>query len=157
MGGTVVGRELLVVSLGPGRYGLPMECVDQILEYQEPLPPTGAAGGSEGVVDARGHVVPLVRLSHRLGVASCPAAAPAIVVVRLPERRVAVLVDDVHEVILVGFERCERPPPGTDHLDAVVRLDERLLMILDLPALLGIQPARADRAAPAVHADSTGL
>jgi hypothetical protein len=54
-------------------------------------------------------------------------------------------VDDVHEVILVGLDRCERPSRGIGHLEAVVRLDGRLLTILDLPALLGTQPERADR------------
>ncbi len=140
-----MGRELLVVSLGPGRYGVPMECVDQILEYREPLPAAGAHGHAEGVVDGRGDVIALVRLGHRLGVEPCPAVAPAIVVVRLPGGPVALLVDDVHEVIVVGFDRCERPPEGAGPLDAVARIDDRLLMILDLPALLGGQPARAAR------------
>jgi chemotaxis signal transduction protein len=54
-----------------------------------------------------------------------------------------VVVDEVHEVTVVAFERCERPPRGTDHLEAVVRIDGRLLMIIDLPALLGAQPSRA--------------
>jgi chemotaxis signal transduction protein len=141
-----------------------MESVDHILEYREPT--------DETVVDARGQVVALVRLRDRLGVAPCPPAAPAIVVVRLRGRAAALVVDDVHEVILVGFERCGRPPAGAEHLDAVVPLDGRLLMILDLPALLGLQPTRAarqrssararrsaapDAAAPAVHPDCTGL
>jgi chemotaxis signal transduction protein len=137
----VVGRELLVVSLGAGRYGVPMECVDHILDYREPRPSPGATG--ESVVDARGDVVALVRLGDRLGVAPSPPAAPAIVVVRLLGTAAGLVVDDVHEVIMVAFERCERPPAGGEHLDAVVPLDGRLLMILDLPALLGLQPRAA--------------
>jgi chemotaxis signal transduction protein len=139
----VVGRELLVVSLGAGRYGVPMECVDHILEYREPRPLPGARG--ECAVDARGQVVALVRLGDRLGVEPSPPAAPAIVVVRLRGRAAGLVVDEVHEVVLVGFERCERPPAGGEHLDAVVPLDGRLLMILDLPAVLGLQPTRVAR------------
>ena len=139
----MVGRELLVVSLGAGRYGVPMECVDHILEYREPGPHPGATG--ESALDASGQVVALVRLGDRLGVAPSPPAARAIVVVRLRGTVTGLVVDDVHEVVLVAFERCERPPAGGEHLDAVVPLDGRLLMILDLPGLLGLQPERAAR------------
>ena len=65
-----------------------------------------------------------------------------IVVVELGDKVVGFLVDSVSEVLRVPEDLVEPPPPivgGIDreYLDGVVKLEDRLLILLDLKKLLG--------------------
>ena len=68
-------------------------------------------------------------------------------VVELSEKVVGFLVDSVSEVLRVARDLIEPPPPivgsiDSEYIQAVVKLDDRLLILLDLQKLLSGGEAR---------------
>jgi len=133
-------RQLVVFALGGEEYGVPITLVQEIIRYAAPRPIPGSPSHVEGVINLRGRIIPVVDLRSRLGVPGDRPAQAKIVIVEMPEPTVGIVVDEVREVLTVAAGRCEPPPAGTgdvDYLDAVAKLDGRLLVILDMPRLLG--------------------
>jgi purine-binding chemotaxis protein CheW len=62
-----------------------------------------------------------------------------IVIVEMASLVVGVVVDEVREVLTVDAGQCEPAPEGAggDHLQAVAKLEGRLVVLLDMPRLLG--------------------
>jgi len=99
-----------------------------------------------GIVTLRGVIVPIYDLRRRLGLAGAePGTDARIVVVTRGEELAGLVVDAITQVIRVPAERIE-PPPQTigeadaEYLRGVVRLDERLVILLDLARVLEIAP-----------------
>lgn len=60
-------------------------------------------------------------------------------IVELTDATVGVIVDEVKEVLSISAEQTEAPSQGAgdaDYLEAVAKLEGRLLVILDLERLL---------------------
>jgi purine-binding chemotaxis protein CheW len=94
----------------------------------------------EGVINLRGRIIPVIGLAGRLGMSGGERPESAkVVVVELTEHTVGVVVDEVTEVMGVAADALEAPPhtATADYLEAVVRLEGRLLVLLDLPRLFG--------------------
>jgi purine-binding chemotaxis protein CheW len=96
----------------------------------------------EGVINLRGQVIPVVDLRKRFGLGVVEHDKNTrIVVVELGEVVVGFLVDSVSEVLRVVQSAVEPPPPivgGIDreYIEGVVKLDDRLLILLNLHRLL---------------------
>ena len=92
------------------------------------------------MINLRGRIIPIVDLRARFGAYGDRPDDAKIVIVEMPGFTVGVTVDEVREVLTVSSEQCE-PPPDTagdvDYLDAVAKLDGRLLVILDMEQLFG--------------------
>ncbi|MFN8121303.1 MAG: chemotaxis protein CheW [Thermoleophilia bacterium] len=137
---TTDSHQLVVFSLGPEEYGVPITLVQEIIRYTEPRPIPGSPHGVEGVINLRGRIIPVVELRARFASVGERPADSKIVIVELEDRTVGVIVDEVKEVISVAAEQCEAPPEGAgdaDYLDGVAKLDGRLLVILDMAKLFG--------------------
>lgn len=102
----------------------------------------------EGVINLRGQVIPVVDLRKRFGL---PAGErdkhTRIVVVELGAKVVGFLVDSVSEVLRVSTSLVEPPPAlasgiESDYIRGVVKLEDRLLVLLDLHRLLSRGEAR---------------
>ncbi|MCU0308865.1 MAG: chemotaxis protein CheW [Thermoleophilia bacterium] len=133
--------QLVVFALADGEYGLPIEHVQEIIRYAPPRPLPEAPPGIEGVIDLRGRIVPVVDLKARFGLPPDRPETSRIVVVEVADSVIGVVVDEVAEVLTVGLDRTEPPPPvaavNAPYLDAVAKVDERLLVIMDVDRLLG--------------------
>ncbi len=96
----------------------------------------------EGVINLRGQVIPVVDLRKRFGLAPAKRdKSNRIVVVELSDKVVGFLVDSVSEVLRVPNCVVEPSPPivgGLDreYIQGVVKLEDRLLILLDLRKLL---------------------
>jgi len=96
----------------------------------------------EGVVNLRGQVIPVVDLRKRFGLPPAQRDKNTrIVVVELGDKIVGFLVDSVSEVLRVPSSLVEPPPAivgGVDreYIEGVVKLEDRLLILLDLRRLL---------------------
>jgi purine-binding chemotaxis protein CheW len=133
-------RQLVVFRVGQEEYGVDIRRVQEIIRYTAPRPIPGAPPDMEGVINLRGRIIPVIGLAGRLGMfgGERPESAK-IVVVELTEHTVGVVVDEVTEVMGVAADALEAPPhtATADYLEAVVRLEGRLLVLLDLPRLFG--------------------
>lgn len=133
-------RQLVVFTLGAEEYGVPITLVQEIIRYTAPRPIPGSPPHVEGVINLRGRIIPVVDLRSRFGAFGDRPDEAKIVIVELPDATVGVTVDEVKEVLTVGGEQCEAPPEGAgdaEYLDAVAKLEGRLLVILDMPKLFG--------------------
>jgi purine-binding chemotaxis protein CheW len=96
----------------------------------------------EGVVNLRGQVIPVVDLRKRFRLGEVERDKNTrIVVVELGETVVGFLVDSVSEVLRVPMSIVEPPPPivgsiDSEYIEGVVKLEDRLLILLDLRRLL---------------------
>lgn len=96
----------------------------------------------EGVINLRGRIIPVLDLRRRFGLtASMQTLQSRIVVVSVQAKLVGFIVDSVVEVLRVPKSAIEPPPnvgssAGAEFTQGVGRIDDRLLIVLDLTRLL---------------------
>jgi purine-binding chemotaxis protein CheW len=140
------GRRLVVFSLGDEEYGVPITLVQEIIRHTAPRSIPGSSPDVEGVINLRGRIIPVVDLRRRFGVGGERPAEAKIVIVSLDQLTVGVVVDEVREVLTLPSGACEPAPPGTDDsavVEAVGKLDGRLVVVLDMVRLLGAEAVAA--------------
>jgi purine-binding chemotaxis protein CheW len=148
----------ILFELAGATYGIRSGHVQHIdmLEQVTPVPNTIAAVA--GVVFSRGQVVPAVDLRVRFGL---PPAAPTVrtrlVFIRVDDRLVALIVDAAREFRVIPPEAI-RPIEETLHgiegnyVEGVATVGPRLVLLLDLPAVLRLDEIPAPAAEPALPA-----
>lgn len=136
----IVTRQLVVFSLGEEEYALPIADVHEIIRYTEPRSVASSVSWVRGVISLRGKIVPVYDLAARLGCAgSEDAAEQKIVIVEAATQLAGVIVDDVAEVITVDADQLERLPSADEAaIDAIVKLDDRLIVLLSPAGLFGL-------------------
>ena len=76
-------------------------------------------------------------LKQRLGLYEADGAEGKIVIVESSHGTAGLIVDEVDEVLTVSDEQLEEPPAARgEHVRAVAKVDERLLILLDPDELL---------------------
>ena len=135
-------KQLVVFSLGEEEYALPITTVQEIIHYTEPR-----AVASDATVDPRRDLP--ARQDHpglrprRPPRRRCRGrrARGKIVIVETGTVAAGVIVDDVEEVLTVDDEQLEDvPPPSRESIDAIAKIDDRLIVLLDLDGLFGRGP-----------------
>jgi purine-binding chemotaxis protein CheW len=141
-------RQLVVFSLGEEEYALPIGSVQEILFYTPPRPVWSAASWVTGVISLRGKIIAVYDLASRLGVAREHAPDAKIVIVEAGSHRAGVIVDDVAQVLTIDEGDLEELPSAAEDelLEAIAKVDDRLIVLLDLDGL--VAAGRRD-AAPA--------
>ena len=120
-----------------------------ILKVQEiirPVPITRVPNAPpfvEGVINLRGRIVPVIDARKRFGLPPREMDEDCrIVVVELVGKTVGFIMDAVREVIRVERGVIEPPPElalgiDADYLSGVAKLEDRLLILLDVERVLG--------------------
>jgi len=96
----------------------------------------------EGVINLRGRIIPVIDLRMRLGLSHKePDTDTRIIVVELEGNTVGFIVDEVSEVLRIPQSVTEPPPAivngvNADFITAVAKLDNKLLILLDLNNIL---------------------
>lgn len=144
-----VSQQLVVFSLGEEEYALPITQVQEIVRYTEPRAVASDTPWIRGVISLRGKIVPVCDLSLRLGMASALAEQAKIVIVETDAGTAGVIVDEVEEVRTVDGSQLESVPgAGTDFIDAIAKVEDRLIILLNPDALFsGIELASGRAAA----------
>ena len=139
-----MAEQLLTFLIGDDEHGISILRVREIAEYR-PLTPVPMTGPwMRGVMNLRGTVVPVVDLAARLGRGRTTVSRrTCLIIVELDEdaERVvmAVMVDRVSRVVQVDPSEIQEAPPfglGIDFVPGLVRVGDRLIVLLDLPAIL---------------------
>lgn len=137
-------QQLLTFLMGEDEYGISILRVREIAEYRTLTPVPTTPAWMRGVMNLRGTVVPVIDLAARLGMAATAVSRrTCLVIVEMDadgERVVlAVMVDAVSRVVDVAPDDIQEPPPfglGIDCVPGLVRVDQRLIVLLDLTAIL---------------------
>jgi purine-binding chemotaxis protein CheW len=131
-------RQLLVFSLGEEEYALPVTSVQEIIHYTHPRAVASEAHWIQGVISLRGKIIPVADLAARLGLQTESVEGAKIVVVESGSVTAGVVVDDVDEVLTIEEEQLDAvPAAGTEAIDGIVKIDDRLIILLDLDSLFG--------------------
>ena len=138
-------RQLVVFTLGNEEYALPIRQVHEIIRYTEPRSVAAESGWVRGVISLRGKIVPVYDLAARLGLATTEQTdGGKIVIVETATDMAGVVVDDVEEVLTVEEAQLDAvPAAGSPSIEAIAKIDDRLVILLDTEGIF----AGANRAA----------
>ncbi len=138
-----LAQQLVVFSLGDEEYALPITQVQEIVRYTEPRAVASETAWIRGVISLRGKIVPVFDLGARLGLASELASDAEIVIVETEAGIAGVIVDAVEEVRTVEADQLEDAPGGGgDFIDTIAKVEDRLIILLNLESLFsGIELA----------------
>jgi len=133
----------VVFSLANVEYALPVEAVLQMETFSGATHVPGAPAYVAGIVTVRGRVVPVVDLRVRLGLPPADVTLDTRIIVSETEGRVVALrVDSAREVLKLD-PALHQPAPqviserASGFVYAVHTLGQRLLLLVDLPKILG--------------------
>ena len=137
------GDELQFVAfrVGPQEFAVNIFQVERILRYESPASLPGAPDFLEGVVRYAGGVVPVVDLRKRLSVPSEVREEVRMMVLELETQRVAIVVDQVLEVLRVDAAVITAPPPmvrglAAQYISGIIARPDRTIVLLNAARLL---------------------
>ena len=139
----VARAEFLTFQLGQEEYGIDILRVQEIRSYETPTRIAHAPDFIKGVVDLRGVIVPIVDLRLKLACADAEYTSFTVVIVlAVHGRTVGVVVDSVSDVQDLAADTIKAPPglsgdAGDDFITGIANAGERMLMLVDIEALLG--------------------
>lgn len=138
-------HQLVVFELAKEFYGINIAVVESIIKMQSitQLPQTPAY--IKGVTNLRGTVLPVIDLRIRFGLESQPDTRQTrVIIVTMGSIKVGLMVDGVSEVMRVSDESIEPLPPmvnsiNADFLKGIARLEDHLIILLDVERVLDFQ------------------
>ena len=147
-------HQLVVFELANEFYGINIAVVESIIKMQSitQLPQTPAY--IKGVTNLRGTVLPVIDLRIRFGLEARPDTKQTrVIIVTMGNIKVGIMVDGVSEVLRVSDETIEPLPPmvnsvNSDFLKGIVRLEDRLIILLEVERVLDLQEQQSLVAMP---------
>ena len=138
--------QIVTMTLGDQLYGIEILAVQEINRMTDITRVPNAPDFVEGVINLRGHVIPVVDLRRRLRLASRERDEKTrIVVVDLEGQKAGLIVDAVQDVLRIPKSTIDPPPSvatgvGGEYVKGVARLEAgRLLVLLELEKVLSRQ------------------
>jgi purine-binding chemotaxis protein CheW len=145
--GSKADVQLVTFKLDDQEYGLSIENVVEVVRMVAITRIPRAPDVMEGVINLRGRVVPVINLRKRFGAPPKRRDLDTrLLVARMGERVIALIVDTVSEVLKLdgdSLDASDAVATGvTEYLAAIGKLRDRLLLILDLDAILSFDEER---------------
>jgi len=137
--------QLVSFKIGEEEFGVDILKVQEINRMVEVTRVPNAPEYVDGVINLRGKVIPIVDLRRRLGMPRKEHSKDTrIVVVELNGKITGFVVDAVSEVLRIPRSVTEPPPSivagiEAEYITAVGKLEDRLLILLDLERIFSAQ------------------
>lgn len=141
----IKGTQLVVFRIGKEFFGVGVETVREIVRVPEVTEVPDAPGFLEGVINLRGKIVPVIDLRKRLRLdGSEKTRSTRVLITEDSESTVGLIVDSVAEVLKIQDDVIEEPPEmisaiGVEYITGVAKVDDRLIILLNLKKVLSIQ------------------
>ncbi|MBU2701989.1 purine-binding chemotaxis protein CheW [Sporomusaceae bacterium BoRhaA] len=141
--------QLVAFKLGREEYGISILQVQEIKRMTDITRVPYTPDYIRGVMNLRGSVLPVLDLKKRLGLESNEITDDTrIVIVKVDDLSVGLIVDAVSEVMTIAQENIENSQTvvtsvAANYLDGVGKLENRLLILLNLEAIIGINQETA--------------
>lgn len=141
--------ELLAFRLGEQEFCVDIMSVREIRGWTHATPLPFSPGHLKGVINLRGTVLPVIDLAVRLGMP--PVAGDernVIIVVSVNGNTAGLLVDAVSDILSIADGQLQPPPDlasdsESNCISALTLVENRLIRLLDLTAVLPPNPAEA--------------
>jgi purine-binding chemotaxis protein CheW len=137
--------QLACLSIGNTLFAVDIMRIREIFVPQKLSPLPCASNLLDGVINLRGAVIPVMSMRKRFGMpAAEDSVAGKLVIVSLATQLLALVVDDVIEVISVPVSELKPPIQnasgvGMEFLLGVCLYNNTVFMILDVDSLLDVQ------------------
>jgi purine-binding chemotaxis protein CheW len=134
--------SLCTFRLGELQIGIDVMLVQEVIRRQEATRVPLASDVIHGLINLRGEIVTTIDLRRRFGLAPHAAQDETMnVVIRTPDGPVALVVDEIGDVIDADETFFELPPPTLtgahrEFITGVFKLDGTLLLLIDLERVL---------------------
>ena len=148
--------QLVSFKLGKELYGIEITKVREIILIAEITQIPETPHFLKGLINLRSTVIPVIDLRARFGLPEGDLSDESrIMVLQAHGKTVGIMVDAVSEVLRVKHDQISPPPPtvaglGRDYLSGLVKLDNRLLILLDIDKIFGEEDILALKDAAAV-------
>ena len=143
-------RQYVVFRLSIEDFGVEINKVKEIITYRETTQIPGSGEFMEGIINLRGQVIPIFNLRRKFGFPAVQhSRSTRIVVVETYDDTVGMVVDGVSEVLVIPGNAIEEPSSliasgiDSDYLSGVAKLEDKLVMILELDKAINIGVAKA--------------
>jgi len=149
------GEPFVLFELAGTTYGVRSRHVQQMEMVEHITPVPNALPAVEGVVLARGQVIPALNLRVRFGFEKSPYdLRTRLMVVSSRGRTLGLIVDTAREFLRIPHGAIEPPPEAVTglsgrYLEGIAAIGGRMILVLDLDEVidLGEEPAAADAGA----------
>lgn len=137
--------QLVSFRLGQEEYGVEITKVQEIILMGEITKVPQTPEYIKGLINLRSSVIPIVDLRLRFGLPPQDTTDETrIMVVNVRGKTIGIIVDAVSEVLRINKDQIAPPPPtvaglGREYLTGLVKLDKRLLILLDIERILDEQ------------------
>ena len=133
--------QLVAFRVGPQEFALDILQVERILRYERPAPLPKAPAFLEGVVRYEDGAVAVVDLRKRLELPDPVREETRLIVLNLEDQRVAIVVDEVLEVMRVDSTTITPPSPvvrglAAPYIAGVIIRGTRTIVLLHVGRLL---------------------
>jgi purine-binding chemotaxis protein CheW len=138
-------EHLATFFLDREEYGVDVKLVQEIRRVTEITQVPRAPEFIKGVINLRGRIIPVVDLKRKLGLGEVDLTrASRIVVVKVRERLLGLLVDGASQVLKIALSAIDAPPEevvekGGDYIRGVAKLEQRLIILVDLLKILALE------------------
>ncbi|NMC20141.1 MAG: chemotaxis protein CheW [Thermogutta sp.] len=137
--------QLVSFRLGQEEYAVEITKVQEIILMGEITKVPQTPAYIKGLINLRSSVIPIVDLRLRFGLPPQDGTDETrIMVVNVRGKTIGIIVDAVSEVLRISRDQIAPPPPtvaglGREYLTGLVKLDKRLLILLDIERILDEQ------------------
>ena len=134
--------QLVSFKISNEEFGVDILCVQEINRMLQITKMPNTPDFIEGVINLRGRVIPVLDLRIKLGMPRKEHDKNTrIIVVEIKGKTIGFIVDEVSEVLRIPKEITEAPPDmvggvNCDYITSIGKLEDRLLILLDLEKIL---------------------
>lgn len=134
--------QMVAFKLEKEEFAVNIQQVREVLKMTQVTPLPRSARFIEGVINLRGEVIPVVDLRKRFELETQENKEETrIIIVEIRDNKVGLIVDSVTEVLRLPASSIQPPPSGiagtrTDFIKGVGKIDDRLLILLNLEKIL---------------------
>ena len=145
--------QLVSFRLAEEEYGIEITKIREIILMGEITRIPQTPHYVKGLINLRSTVIPVIDLRTRFGLPEAELTDESrIMVLHVGSKTIGIVVDAVSEVLRATKDQIAPPPPtvaglGREYLTGLVKLEERLLILLDIDRILGEEETEALEAA----------
>lgn len=133
--------QVVVFAITDQLFGMDIARVSEIIRMEKITPIPQAPYYTEGVINVRGSVIPVINLQALFNMQACERDNNSrVIIVESEKQKLGLIVDAVYEVKKISPSQIRPTPPaiGTDqyYLKGIILDNDRLVVLLDPDKLL---------------------